>query len=88
MVSDGMNGLANFQGGLVSRQSKGDRGLCRRSSQLPAVYQATLFAEAGGLMAWAPDLEEQFRSRRVMSIRFSRAPSRAICRSAIQPDTS
>jgi putative ABC transport system substrate-binding protein len=29
--------------------------------RLPAVYQATMFAEAGGLMAWAPDLEEQYR---------------------------
>lgn len=29
--------------------------------RIRAVYQATLFAEAGGLMAWAPDLEEQFR---------------------------
>jgi putative tryptophan/tyrosine transport system substrate-binding protein len=28
---------------------------------LPAIYQATMFAEAGGLMVWAPDLEEQFR---------------------------
>lgn len=28
--------------------------------RLPAVYQATMFAEAGGL-AWAPDLEEQYR---------------------------
>jgi putative ABC transport system substrate-binding protein len=25
------------------------------------VYQATMFAEAGGLMAWAPDLEKQYR---------------------------
>jgi hypothetical protein len=29
--------------------------------KLPAICQVTLFAEAGGLMAWAPDLEEQFR---------------------------
>ena len=28
---------------------------------IPAIYQATLFAEAGGLMAWAPDLIEQYR---------------------------
>jgi len=29
--------------------------------RLPAIYQATLFTEAGGLMAWAPNLAEQFR---------------------------
>ena len=30
--------------------------------RLPAIYQATIIAEAGGLMAWAPDLKDQFRS--------------------------
>ena len=29
--------------------------------RLPAIYQATLFAEAGGLMSWAPDLENQYK---------------------------
>ena len=60
MVSDSMNGLANFQGGLslANRKLIVDFAAQRK---LPAVYQATLFAEAGGLMAWAPDLEEQFR---------------------------
>ena len=60
IASDGMNGLANFQGGLsiLHRQMIVDFAAKQR---LPAVYQATLFAEAGGLMAWAPDLEEQYR---------------------------
>ena len=60
LVADGMQGLANFQGGLsvVNRQVIVDFAATHR---LPAVYQATLFAEAGGLMAWAPDLEEQYR---------------------------
>ena len=60
IASDGMNGLANFQGGLsiFHRQMIVDFASRHR---LPAVYQATLFAEAGGLMAWAPDLEEQYR---------------------------
>ena len=60
MVADSMNGLANFQGGLslASRQVIVDFAATHR---LPAVYQATLFAEAGGLMTWAPDLEEQYR---------------------------
>ncbi len=55
-----MNGLANFQGGL----SVGNRQLIvdfAAAHRLPAVYQATFFAEAGGLMAWAPDLGNQFR---------------------------
>jgi putative ABC transport system substrate-binding protein len=59
LASDGMNGLINFQGGLslANRQLIVDFAAEKR---IPAVYQATLFAEAGGLMAWAPDLEEQF----------------------------
>lgn len=60
IASAGMNGLVNFQGGLSlqNRQMIVDFAAKHR---LPAVYQATLFAEAGGLMAWAPDLEEQYR---------------------------
>jgi putative ABC transport system substrate-binding protein len=55
-----MEGLVNFQGGLsvVNRQLVVD---FLAQHRLPAVYQATLFAEAGGLMAWAPDPEEQYR---------------------------
>lgn len=57
---DRNDGLANFQGGLslAYRQDIVDFAAQHR---LPAIYQATLFAEAGGLMAWAPDLEEQYR---------------------------
>lgn len=60
IVSDGMDGLLSFQGGLAltNRQLIVDFAAKRR---LPAVYQATLFAEAGGLMAWAPNLPDQFR---------------------------
>jgi putative ABC transport system substrate-binding protein len=60
IASDGMNGLANFQGALsiANRQMIVDFAARHR---LPAVYQATRFAEAGGLMAWAPDQEEQYR---------------------------
>jgi putative ABC transport system substrate-binding protein len=60
IAGDGMNGLANFQGGLSlqHRQLIADFAAKQR---LPAVYQATMFAEAGGLMAWAPDLPEQYR---------------------------
>src|SRR2546426_2575627 len=60
LVDDGMQGFMNFQGGLsvVNRQLIVAFAAKHR---LPAVYQATMFAEAGGLMAWAPDLEEQYR---------------------------
>ncbi len=60
LVDDGMQGIVNFQGGLsvISRQLIVDFAAKHR---LPAMYQATMFAEAGGLMAWAPDLEEQYR---------------------------
>jgi putative ABC transport system substrate-binding protein len=60
LVADGMHGMLNFQGGL----SIGNRKLIVdfvASNKLPAIYQATMFAEAGGLMTWAPDLEQQFR---------------------------
>lgn len=60
IAADGMQGLVNFQGGLslTNRQMIVDFA---NEHRLPAIYQATLFAEAGGLMAWAPDLIEQFR---------------------------
>ena len=57
---DRMEGLLSFQGGLalVNRQLIIDFAADHR---LPAIYQATLFAESGGLMSWAPDLEHQYR---------------------------
>lgn len=60
LVKDGMHGMLNFQGGL----SIGNRKMIVdfvASNKIPAIYQATMFAEAGGLMTWAPDLEQQFR---------------------------
>jgi putative ABC transport system substrate-binding protein len=60
IASDDMNGLANFQGGL-SLQHRWMIADFATQHRLPAVYQATMFAEAGGLMAWAPDLLEQYR---------------------------
>ena len=59
IADDGMDGLLNFQGGLslANRQLIVDFAAEHR---LPAIYQATLFAEAGGLMSWAPDLEDQY----------------------------
>lgn len=60
IVSDGMNGLLSFQGGL----SLGNRELIvgfAAKKHLPAIYQSAFFVEAGGLMAWAPDQEGQYR---------------------------
>jgi putative ABC transport system substrate-binding protein len=61
IAAEGMNGLLNFQGGLsyVNRQLIVDFAAKHR---LPAIYQATVFAAAGGLMTWAPDLVDQFRT--------------------------
>jgi putative tryptophan/tyrosine transport system substrate-binding protein len=58
---DRMNGLLNFQGGLslANRQMIVDFAAAQR---LPAVYQSSFFVESGGLMAWAPDQQEQYRA--------------------------
>ena len=60
LVRDGMEGLVNFQGGLSleNRQRIVDFAAAHGR---PAIYQSEFFVEAGGLMAWAPDQEEQFR---------------------------
>ena len=60
IVRDRMEALLNFQGGLslLNRQLIVDFAAEHR---VPAIYQAVLFAEAGGLMAWAPDQNEQLR---------------------------
>lgn len=60
IINDGMDGLMNFQGGLslANRQLIVDFAAKNR---LPAIYQAIFFVEAGGLMAWAPNQEEQYR---------------------------
>ena len=60
ILSDGMEGLANFQGAV----SLANRQLIvhfAAQNRLPAVYQSAFFVEAGGLMAWAPDQEGQYR---------------------------
>ncbi len=61
IAAEGMNGVLNFQGGLsyVNRQLIVDFAAKHR---VPAIYQATVFAAAGGLMTWAPDLVDQFRT--------------------------
>jgi putative ABC transport system substrate-binding protein len=60
IAEDEMSGLLNFQGGLsfVNRQLIVDFAA---RHHIPAIYQATVFAKAGGLMTWAPDIVEQHR---------------------------
>lgn len=55
-----MSRLVNFQGAL----SLNNRRLIidfAAKHRVPAIYQATMFVESGGLMAWAPDLILQYR---------------------------
>ncbi len=61
IAADDRDGLLNFQGGLsvLNRQRIVDFAAAHR---LPAIYQATLFADAGGLMTWAPDLPHQYQA--------------------------
>jgi putative ABC transport system substrate-binding protein len=60
IAADGMNGLMTFQGALsfLNRQLIVDFAAAQR---MPGMYQATVFAAAGGLMTWAPDIVDQFR---------------------------
>ncbi len=60
IADERFDGLLNFQGGLslARRQSIVEFAAVQR---LPAIYQSAFFVEAGGLMAWAPDQEEQYR---------------------------
>lgn len=60
MASDGVDGLLNFQGAL-SLVNRGQIISFAREQRIPAIYQSKLFADAGGLMALAPDQDEQFR---------------------------
>jgi putative ABC transport system substrate-binding protein len=61
IAADGNDGLLNFQGGL-SLFKRREIVEFAANSRLPAIYQATLFAQDGGLMAWAPDINQQYRT--------------------------
>jgi putative ABC transport system substrate-binding protein len=61
IAAEGMDGLMNFQGALSYVNRQLIVGFAAKH-RLPAVYQATMFAVAGGLMTWAPSLVDQFRS--------------------------
>ena len=61
IAADQVHGLVNFQGALsyINRQLI---TAWAAQHKVPAIYQATVFAAAGGLMTWAPDLVDQFRA--------------------------
>jgi putative ABC transport system substrate-binding protein len=55
-----MQGMVVFQGALTlaNRVMVVDFAL---RNKLPVIYQQAAFVELGGLMSWAPKLEQQFR---------------------------
>jgi putative ABC transport system substrate-binding protein len=60
MAADRVDAFVNFQGAL----SLANQDLIvafATQHRLPAIYQSALFPRAGGLMAWSPNQEEQFR---------------------------
>lgn len=58
--ADAMEGLLNFQGGLSLANRETIVRFAERH-RIPAIFQSELFVDAGGLMAWAPDQQEQYR---------------------------
>lgn len=60
IARDKQQGLLNFQGGLALGQRHAIVAFAEEAG-LPAIYQSSLFVDAGGLMSYAPDQQEQFR---------------------------
>jgi putative ABC transport system substrate-binding protein len=60
MTNDGIDGMVVFQGALTLANRKMVVDFAAQN-RLPVIYQQSVFVEVGGLMSWAPDLEQQFR---------------------------
>ena len=60
LTNDGADGMVIFQGALTLANRKMVVDFASQN-RLPVIYQQSVFVEVGGLMAWAPDLEQQFR---------------------------
>lgn len=60
LTKDGVDGMVVFQGALTLANRKMVVDFAAQN-RLPVIYQQSVFVEVGGLMAWAPDLQQQFR---------------------------
>lgn len=60
VIAEKQQAMLNFQGGLALGQRHQIVAFAEQH-RLPAIYQSSLFVQAGGLMSYAPDQEEQFR---------------------------
>jgi putative tryptophan/tyrosine transport system substrate-binding protein len=60
IVSDGMNAMLSFQGALTLANRNMIVDFIAKN-RIPAIYQQAAFTDIGGLMAWAPDIAQQFR---------------------------
>lgn len=60
MAADRVEGFVNFQGALSLANQELILNFATEH-RLPAMYQSAIFTQAGGLMAWSPNQEEQFR---------------------------
>jgi putative ABC transport system substrate-binding protein len=60
LTKDGVDGMVVFQGALTLANRKMVVDFAAQN-RLPVIYQQSIFVEVGGLMAWAPDLQQQFR---------------------------
>ena len=60
LTNDDIDGVVIFQGALTLANRKMVVDFASEN-RLPIIYQQSVFVEIGGLMAWAPDLEQQFR---------------------------
>jgi putative ABC transport system substrate-binding protein len=60
LTNDGIDGMVVFQGALTLANRKMMVDFAAQN-RIPVIYQQSVFVEVGGLMAWAPDLEQQFR---------------------------
>ena len=58
---DRMDGIANLQGAVYGSPTASSSWTSRRRTACPPSTSRRLLVEAGGLIAWAPDQEGQYR---------------------------